>query len=82
MYPARLHLLRDGWVEEAIPEIQEELDARLQEFQRQGRLLEAQRLEAATLHDLDDLRKYGHCSGMEVYCRALNRREPGRRPTR
>ena len=78
--PARLHLLRDGWVEEAMLEIQEELDGRLQEFQRQGKRLEAQRLEAATLHDIDDLRKYGHCPGMENYCRALNRRSPGAPP--
>ena len=80
VYPACLHLLRDGWVEEAMLEIQEELDGRLQQLQSQGKLLEAQRLEAATLHDLDDLRKYGRCSGMEVYCRALNRREPGAPP--
>ncbi len=80
VYPARLHLLRDGWVEEAILEIQEELDDRLQEFQRQGKFLEAQRLEAATLSDIDNLRQYRRCPGMENYCRALNRRAPGAPP--
>ena len=35
--PARLHLLRDGWIDAALQEIQEELDGRLQEFQRQGK---------------------------------------------
>ena len=80
VYPASLRLLRDGWIEEAIPEIQAELDGRIQDLQCQGKLLEAQRLEAATLHDIDDLRKYGRCSGVEVYCRVLNRRLPGSPP--
>jgi excinuclease ABC subunit B len=80
VYPARLHLLRDGWVEAGIADIEEELNGRLQELQSQGKRLEAQRLEAATLSDLDALRSYGLCSGMEVYCRALNRRASGAPP--
>ena len=80
IYPARLHLLRDGWIEAALQEIQEELDGRLQELEGRGQRLEAQRLEAATLCDMDNLREYGHCPGMENYCRALNRRSPGAPP--
>lgn len=80
IYPARLHILRKGWIEAALLDIQEELDGRLQELQSQGKRLEAQRLEAATLSDMDNLRDYGRCSGMEVYCRALNRRSPGAPP--
>ena len=80
IFPARLHLLRDGWIEAAVQEIQEELDGRLHELQSHGKRLEAQRLEAATLCDMDNLSKYGHCPGMENYCRALNRRAPGAAP--
>ena len=80
VYPARLHLLHDGWVEAAVEDIQQELDERLEELQAQGKRLEAQRLEAATLSDLENLRNYGYCSGMENYCRALNRRSPGAPP--
>ena len=80
VYPARVHILRDGWVDAAILEIEEELDGRLQELQGQGKLLEAQCLEAATLCDIDNLRKHGRCRGMENYCRALNRRSPGSAP--
>jgi excinuclease ABC subunit B len=74
VYPACLHILRDGWIEAALPEIKEELDGRLRTFRSQGRMLEAQRLEAATLWDLKLLRERGYCPGIENYCRAVNRR--------
>jgi excinuclease ABC subunit B len=80
IYPARLHLLRDGWVDAALLKIETELHTRLQELQREGKLLEAQRVEAATSHDIEDLRRRGRCPGMEVYCRHLNQRLPGAPP--
>ena len=80
IYPARLHVLPEGRIEEAIAHIREELAGRLLQLRRQGSLLEAQRLEAATLRDVELLREEGRCPGMEVYCRALNRRQPGAPP--
>ena len=80
IYPARLHMLPEGWIAVAVTEIKEELASRLQQLTRQGKLLEAQRLEAATSLDIKMLLENGYCPGIEVYCRVLNRRLPGAPP--
>lgn len=80
VYPARLHILPEEWIEAAVVEIQAELDMRLRQLRRQGKRLESQRLEAATSFDIRMLREEGYCPGIEVYCRALNRRLPGAPP--
>jgi len=64
----------------AIASIEEELDARLEELQRTGRLLEAQRLEQRTQFDLEMLREMGYCPGIENYSRHLDGRAPGEPP--
>ena len=60
--------------------IKEELKARLDQLHRQGRLLEAQRLEQRTVFDLEMLEATGSCAGIENYSRYLTGRRPGEPP--
>ncbi len=64
----------------AIASIESELGERLAVFERQGKLLEAQRLRVRTEHDLEMLAETGVCSGIENYSRHLDGRRPGERP--
>jgi excinuclease ABC subunit B len=69
-------------IDAALDEIREELDARLEVFRKEGKLLEAQRLAARTRHDLELMKETGFCPGIENYSRALAGRKPGEPPTR
>ncbi|MDH4300329.1 MAG: helicase-related protein, partial [Dehalococcoidia bacterium] len=64
----------------AIADIKVELEQRLREFKKQGKLLEAQRLEARTNYDIEMLQEVGYCTGVENYSRHLQRRAPGSTP--
>jgi excinuclease ABC subunit B len=64
----------------AIEGIEEELEERLLELNKAGKLLEAQRLEQRTRYDLEMLREMGYCSGIENYSRHLDGRAPGEPP--
>ena len=61
-------------------QIEEELEARLQELRNQNKLLEAQRLESRTNYDLEMMKEIGYCSGIENYSRHLTGRKAGERP--
>jgi excinuclease ABC subunit B len=65
----------------AVDGIAAELDERLAVLQREGKLLEAQRLRMRTRFDLEMLREMGFCNGIENYSRHLAGRAPGSRPT-
>lgn len=65
---------------QAIKSIQQELQQRLQELNRAGRLLEAQRLEQRTTFDIEMLEATGACAGIENYSRYLTGRKPGEPP--
>jgi excinuclease ABC subunit B len=80
IYPATHYAIGKPSLERAIKAIEEELEERLAEFRRMGRLLEAQRLEHRTRHDLEMLREMGFCAGIENYSRHLSGRRPGERP--
>ncbi len=80
IYPATHYAIGDRSIERAIVSIKEELEARLAELRRGGRLLEAQRLEHRTRYDLEMLREMGFCSGIENYSRHFAGRGPGERP--
>jgi len=80
VYPAKHFLLPEDRVEAACVRIEEELTQRLQELRRDGKLLEAQRLEARTKYDLEMLREVGYCAGIENYSRHLSGRAAGERP--
>ncbi|MGB2753944.1 MAG: excinuclease ABC subunit UvrB [Phycisphaerae bacterium] len=80
VYPAKHYVMPEDRVEAACVRIEEELTQRLQELRRDGKLLEAQRLEARTKYDLEMLREVGYCAGIENYSRHLAGRASGERP--
>ena len=80
IYPAVHYVLPEDRIEQAVKSIREELDQRLMELRRHGKLLEAQRLAARTKYDIEMLLEVGYCSGIENYSRHLNQAEPGTRP--
>ncbi len=67
-------------MQKAIDQIKADLKQRLEEFNRAGRLLEAQRLEQRTLFDIEMLETTGACAGIENYSRYLTGRKPGEPP--
>jgi excinuclease ABC subunit B len=80
IYPAKHFVTSKEKLEAAIADIEAELAERLEELRRQGKLLEAARLEERTRYDIESLREFGYCSGIENYSRHLQRREPGSTP--
>lgn len=78
---ANSHYVTPGpTIQQAIAGIKEELKNRLEEFSREGKLLEAQRLEQRTKFDLEMLAATGMCAGIENYSRFLTGRAPGEPP--
>ena len=67
-------------MERAIKEIEAELENRVDEFERSGKLLEAQRIKMRTTFDIEMMRQLGFCSGIENYSRHLDGREQGSAP--
>ena len=80
IYPAKHFVTPHDKLMAAIEDIRDELDERLKELRAQGKLLEAQRLEARTNYDIEMLQEVGYCSGVENYSRHLQRRAPGSMP--
>ncbi len=80
IFPAKHFISEPSEMEETIRLIEEELSERLDFFRKQGKLLEAQRLESRTRYDIEMLRETGYCSGIENYSRIIDRRSPGQRP--
>lgn len=64
----------------AADKIEEELKERLEYFEKEGKLLEHQRLKQRTEYDLEALREFGMCSGIENYSMHVDGRNPGQRP--
>ena len=80
IFPAVHYVMPEDRIAAATASILEELDQRVMEFRRHGKLLEAQRLLARTKYDVEMIREVGYCSGIENYSRHLNGTEPGARP--
>jgi len=80
LYPAVHYVIPEERLAAATHSILEELDLRVKEFRRHGKLLEAQRLLARTKFDVEMLREVGYCSGIENYTRHLNGTVPGAKP--
>lgn len=80
IYPASHYVTPKEKLERAIGEIRAGLVERLAELDREGKLLEAQRLEQRTLFDLEMLEELGRCKGIENYSRHLSGRAPGEPP--
>jgi excinuclease ABC subunit B len=80
VYPSSHYVTPRERVVEAIGTIKEELRTRLDEFVRNGKLVEAQRIEQRTRFDLEMLQEVGHCKGIENYTRHLSGAQPGEPP--
>ncbi|MBI2166856.1 MAG: excinuclease ABC subunit UvrB [Candidatus Omnitrophica bacterium] len=80
IYPAKHFVTPGGKLEAALQGIREELAWRVKELIREGKDLEAKRLESRTRYDLEMLREMGYCPGVENYSRHLSGRAPGSKP--
>lgn len=80
VFPASHYVVSKEKLEPSIREIERELAERVEYFKKNGKLLEAQRIEQRTRYDVEMLREIGFCSGIENYSRILLGREPGATP--
>ncbi|HIK29999.1 MAG TPA: excinuclease ABC subunit UvrB [Oscillatoriales cyanobacterium M59_W2019_021] len=80
IYPARHFVTPDDRLEAACQAIKEELERRVSELEKAGKLVEAQRLSQRTRYDLEMLQEVGYCNGVENYSRHLAGRQPGEPP--
>ena len=80
-YPARHFVMPEDRIRAAVATIKQELESRLEELKGQGKLLEAQRLNARTRFDIEMLMEAGFCPGIENYSRPLSGRAAGSTPT-
>ena len=80
IYPASHYVVSQEKMERSIKEIYEEMTERVAQFESQGKLLEAQRIEQRTEYDIEMLRETGFCKGIENYSRVMSGREPGSPP--
>ena len=80
IYPSSHYVTPRPRLEDAFRTIEAELLERKAELEREGKLLEAQRLYQRTMFDLEMLREVGHCHGIENYSRHLSGRRPGEPP--
>ena len=81
IFPASHYVASPVQMGRAIEEIENELAARLREFESTGKLLEAQRIKMRTNFDLEMIRELGFCSGIENYSRHIDGRAPGEPPS-
>lgn len=80
IFPAKHFITHQDQVQEAIVDIEEELNQQVAALESQGKLLEAQRIGQRTRYDIEMLQEIGYCNGVENYSRHLARRPPGSRP--
>jgi excinuclease ABC subunit B len=80
VFPATHYAAGPETMARAIGEIEAELEKRVDEFERAGKLLEAQRIKMRTTFDIEMMQQLGFCSGIENYSRQLDGRAPGSAP--
>ena len=80
IYPANIFVTTKERAASAVDQIALDLGAQVDFFQREGRLIEAQRLKERVTYDIEMIKELGHCSGIENYSRYFDGREPGMRP--
>ncbi|HBI58498.1 MAG: excinuclease ABC subunit UvrB [Duncaniella sp.] len=80
IFPANLFVTSAARMGSAIAQIELDLGSSVTEFYREGKELEAKRLQERVTYDVEMLREVGHCSGIENYSRYFDGREPGMRP--
>ena len=80
VFPATHYVAGDERMRKAVVTIEAELQQRLASFERDGKLLEAQRLRMRTQYDLEMMQEVGYCNGIENYSRHIDGRSPGEAP--
>ena len=80
IYPAKHFVTPESRLGGAIDAIRAELKGRYEEFQAEGKVLEAERIKSRTEYDLEMLEEMGYCSGIENYSRHMSGRKEGERP--
>ncbi len=80
IYPASHYIVPGTKMETAIANIYDEMEKQVSYFKGEGKLIEAQRIEQRTRHDIEMLSEIGFCKGIENYSRVLSGREPGSAP--
>jgi excinuclease ABC subunit B len=80
IFPAKHFVTPEERVKQAVEGMRGELDERIEQFKKEGKLLEKQRLEARTRFDIEMLLEVGHCPGVENYARWFSGRKPGEPP--
>ncbi len=80
IYPAKHYITPEARMLPAIAEIERDLEVRVRELRKSEKLVEAQRLEQRTRYDLEMIKEFGYCNGIENYSRYFEGREPGSPP--
>lgn len=80
IYPADEYVISNDKISESLKRIQDELDDRYKYFNSQNQLVEAQRIKQRTDYDLESLKEFGSCNGIENYSRHLELRDEGEAP--
>ena len=80
IYPASHYVTPKDKLQEALVDIEKEMEDQVEFFKSQDKAIEAQRIRQRTTYDMEMLREIGFCSGIENYSRVLSRREPGSSP--
>ena len=80
LFPATHYATDPAHLEEHIGEIEHDLQKRIEEFEAEGQLLEAQRIAQRTRYDIEMMREIGYCQGIENYSRYFDGRKPGDAP--
>ena len=81
IYPASHYIVPQNKLSEALEELRLEMEDRVNFFNENGKLIEAQRIRQRTEYDIEMLREIGTCKGVENYSRVLSRRKPGSTPS-
>ena len=80
IFPGKQFVTQDDKMKAAMKTIRVELRERIQELEKEKKLLEAQRIKMRTEHDLEMMEELGYCSGIENYTRHISARPPGSKP--
>ncbi|MDX1994913.1 MAG: excinuclease ABC subunit UvrB [bacterium] len=80
IFPTKQFIADDDKTRKAIHDIEQELEEQIASFKREGKLVEAQRIEQRTRYDIEMIREVGYTSGIENYSRHLDQRPPGSPP--
>ena len=80
IYPASHYVVSPEKMEDALKKINDEMENQVAEFEKQGKLIEAQRIRQRTEYDMEMLRETGFCKGIENYSAIMSGRKPGEPP--